>query len=77
MSKSMSSQLSPKSDWKLFGGRMPPELAKAVRILSIKEDISVQDLMIDALSDLLTKHGEKPPEKIVIVRQKMKAREIV
>lgn len=64
MGKSKSSQPSPKSDWKLFGGRIPPELAKAVRILSIKDDISVQDLMIEALTDVLIKHGEKPPKKI-------------
>jgi hypothetical protein len=63
MSKSKSSQLSPKSNWKLFGGRIPPELAKSVRILSIKEDISVQDLMIEALADVLMKHGEKAPKK--------------
>lgn len=63
MGKSKSLQPSPKSDWKLFGGRIPPELAKAVRILSIKEDRSVQDLMIEALTDLLMKRGEKPPKK--------------
>ncbi|HUN54433.1 MAG TPA: ribbon-helix-helix domain-containing protein [Smithella sp.] len=63
MGKSKSSLLSPKSDWKLFGGRIPPELAKAVRILSIKEDSSIQDLMIEALTDVLMKHGEKPPRK--------------
>ena len=63
MSKSKSSKLSQKSDWKLFGGRIPPELAKAVRILSINEDTSVQDLMIEALMDVLIKHGEKTPKK--------------
>jgi len=63
MGKSKISQLSPKSDWKLFGGRIPPDLAKAVRILSINEDISVQDLMIEALTDVLMKHGEKPSKK--------------
>jgi predicted HicB family RNase H-like nuclease len=63
MGKTKSSQPSTKSDWKLFGGRIPPELAKAVRILSIKEDNSVQDLMIEALTDVLMKHGEKPPRK--------------
>lgn len=63
MDKFKSSQLSPKSDWKLFGGRIPPELAKAVRILSIKEDMSLQDLMIEALMDVLMKHREKPPKK--------------
>jgi hypothetical protein len=63
MGRSKSYQLTPSTDWKLFGGRIPPELAKAVRILSVKEDISVQDLMIEALSDVLMKHGEKLPKK--------------
>lgn len=64
MGKSKSSQQSQKSNWKLFGGRIPPELAKAVRILSINDDISVQDLIIEALTDVLMKHGEKPPKKL-------------
>lgn len=63
MSRSKSSQLSPRTDLKLFGGRIPPELAKAVRILSVTKEISVQDLMIEALSDVLIKHGEKLPKK--------------
>jgi hypothetical protein len=63
MGKSKLPKVSPKSDWKLFGGRIPPELARAVRILSINEDISVQNLMVEALTDVLTKHGEKPPKK--------------
>jgi hypothetical protein len=28
-----------------------------------KEDISAQDLIIEALRDVLMKHGEKPPKK--------------
>ena len=63
MGKSKPSQLSPKSDWRLFGGRIPPELAKAVRILAAKEETSVQDLMIESLIDVLMKHGEKLPKK--------------
>ena len=63
MAKATLSQPSTKPVWKLFGGRIPPELAKAVRILSVKEDISVQDLMIEALSDVLIKHGEKLPKR--------------
>lgn len=63
MGRSKSSQLSPKADWKLFGGRIPSELAKAVRILSIKKDISVQNLMIEALTDVLMKHGGNPLKK--------------
>lgn len=66
MGRTKPSKLNPKSDWKLFGGRIPPDLAKAVRILSINVDITVQDLMIEALTDVLMKHGEKSPEKIVI-----------
>jgi hypothetical protein len=66
MRRSKSSQRSSSSDWKLFGGRIPTELAKAVRILSINEDVSVQDLMIEALTDVLMKHGEKSPKKIKI-----------
>ena len=62
MGRTKSSQRSPGSDWKIFGSRIPPELAKAVRILSINKDISVQDLMIEALMDVLMKHGEKPPK---------------
>jgi len=57
-----SSKQTAKSDWKLFGGRIPPELAKAIRILSINKGVSVQDLMVEALSDVLMKHGEKPPK---------------
>ena len=56
------SKLGSRSDWKLFGGRIQPELAKAVRILSIKKEVSVQELMVEALSDVLMKHGEKPPK---------------
>ncbi|MBN1471041.1 MAG: hypothetical protein JW925_04605 [Syntrophaceae bacterium] len=67
MGKTKLSQMSTKSDWKLFGGRIPPELAKAVRILSIKNDISVQDLMIEAFNDVLIKHREKPP-KLAMMR---------
>jgi hypothetical protein len=63
MGRSQSSQRTPSSDWKIFGGRIPPELAKAVRILSIKKDISVQNLMIEALGDVLMKHGEKLTKK--------------
>jgi hypothetical protein len=64
MGKSKTSQLNPKSDWKIFSGRIPPDLAKAVRILSINEDVSVQNLMIEALTDMLVKHGEKPLKKL-------------
>ena len=64
MGRPKSSKRSPSTDWKLFGGRIPPELAKAVRILSINKEISVQDLMIEALMDVLLKHGEKLQKKL-------------
>jgi len=63
MDRSKTLQPKPKPDRKIFGSRIPSELAKSVRILSIKEDISVQDLMIEALTDMLIKHGEKPQIK--------------
>jgi hypothetical protein len=63
MGRSKSSQLNQKTDWKIFGSRIPPELAKAVRILSVTKEMSVQDLMIEAFNDVLIKHGEKLPKK--------------
>ena len=69
MGKFKSSQLNLSTEWKIFGSRIPPELAKAVRILSVTKEISVQDLMIEALNDVLVKHGQKLPTKTVIMRQ--------
>lgn len=54
---------SPSAGWKMFGSRIPPELTKAVKIYSVKSEVSVQDLMIEALKDVLVKHGEKPPKE--------------
>lgn len=69
MGRSKPSQLNLKTEWKIFGSRIPPELAKAVRILSVTKEISVQDLMIEALNDVLVKHGEKLLKKTVIMKQ--------
>ena len=46
-----------------FGGRIPAELARACRILSAKQDRSIQDVLAEALRDVLKKHGEKVPRE--------------
>ena len=47
---------------KVFGGRIPDNLARAVRIMSIEVDKSVQELLVEALQDVLTKYGKKVPK---------------
>ncbi len=63
MPKGKSSASNPKSTGKVFGGRIPDNLAKAIRILGIEENKSVQELLIEALQDLLLKHGKKIPKE--------------
>lgn len=53
---------SPSATWPMFGSRIPPELTKAIRMLALKSDIKVQDLMIEALKEILIKYGEKVPK---------------
>ena len=42
-----------------FGGRIPADLAKAVRVLAAKQDKAIQEILTEALRDVLKKHGEK------------------
>ncbi|HUL01182.1 MAG TPA: ribbon-helix-helix domain-containing protein [Nitrospirota bacterium] len=51
------------SSWKTFGVRLPPELAKAIRVLAAKSEKKVQDILIEALQDALVKYGEKAPKR--------------
>ena len=44
---------------RLIGGHFSPEVAKAIRILAAEEDVTVQSLLEEALSDLLVKKGKK------------------
>ncbi len=46
---------------KVFGGRIPDNLAKAVRIMCIEENKSIQELLVEALQDILVKYGKKVP----------------
>ena len=58
-SKTSSSKSSPSG--KVFGGRIPENLAKAIRIMGIEESKSVQEILIEALQDVLVKYGKKVP----------------
>lgn len=40
--------------------RAKPEAWKALKIVAIDREITLQDLMVEAINDVLTKHG-KPP----------------
>jgi predicted transcriptional regulator len=51
------------ADWKSLGVRVPPELAKALRILAAKKERTMQDILVEALLDVLKKHGEKMPSR--------------
>ena len=44
---------------RLIGGHFSPEIAKEIRILAAEEDVTVQSLLEEALSDLLVKKGKK------------------
>ncbi|HUL01013.1 MAG TPA: ribbon-helix-helix domain-containing protein [Nitrospirota bacterium] len=62
MVKTKESSSSSSSSWKTFGVRLPPELAKAIRVLAAKNEKKVQDIMMEALQDVLVKYGEKTPK---------------
>jgi antitoxin-like ribbon-helix-helix protein len=46
---------------KMFGGRIPDNLIRAMKILAAEENKPVQALLIEALHDILTKYGKKVP----------------
>ena len=48
-------------NWKSLGVRVPPELAKAIRLVAVKNDKTMQDILVEALLDVLKKYGEKAP----------------
>ncbi len=49
------------ANWRSLGVRVPPELAKALRILAAKQDKTMQELLVEAIRDVLKKHGEHLP----------------
>lgn len=63
MPKTKTSANSSSSAVKVFGGRIPTDLAKAVRILCVEEDKSVQEIVVEALQDVLVKYGKKVPKE--------------
>ncbi len=46
---------------KMFGGRIPDNLGRAVKILAAEERKSAQELLVEALQDILVKYGRKVP----------------
>ncbi len=48
---------------KMFGGRIPDNLARAIKILGVEEKKSVQELLVEALQDILVKYGKKVPKE--------------
>ena len=44
---------------RLIGGHFSPKVAQQVRILAAEEDVTVQALLEEALSDLFVKKGKK------------------
>lgn len=47
------------ANWKSLGVRVPPELAKGLRVVAAKNDKTMQDILVEALRDVLKKYGEK------------------
>ena len=43
-----------------LGVYVHPQLAKSIKLLSVKQGRTVQAVMIEALNDVLRKHGETP-----------------
>lgn len=62
MIKAQTSSKGPGSTSKVFGARIPKNLAKAIKILGVEESKSVQEIMIEALQDVLVKYGKKVPK---------------
>ena len=50
-------------NFKMFGGRIPDNLVRAMKILAAEENKSVQALLIEALHDLLAKYGKRVPKE--------------
>ena len=44
---------------RLIGGHFSPDVARQIRILAAEEDMTVQALLEEALSDLFVKKGKK------------------
>jgi len=49
-----------RSDKKVIAGHFPPAAAKALALLALERDTTLQALMAEAFNDLLRKHGRHP-----------------
>jgi predicted transcriptional regulator len=61
MAKIQEKTLAKSADWKGLGVRVPPELARALRIVAAKNDKTMQDILVEAIRAVLKKYGEKIP----------------
>ncbi len=61
MNKTKTSTGASTVGWKGLGVRVPPELSKALRIVAAKNDKTMQDVLVEAIRDVLKKYGEKIP----------------
>jgi len=48
-----------RQDTRLIGGHFSPDIARQIRILAAEEEMTVQALLEEALSDLFVKKGKK------------------
>ena len=61
MSKKISYTAPSREGTKHLGVHINPDLHKAIKELAVKEGISVQSLMVEAMCDVLAKYGVSCP----------------
>jgi len=61
MAKTQANTGTTTTGWKGLGVRVPPELARALRIVAAKNDKTMQDILVEAIRNVLKKYGEKLP----------------
>jgi hypothetical protein len=50
-------------EWRGILTRVNPDSLRALKILAIERDTTLQALVVEALNDLLSKHGKRPVVK--------------
>jgi hypothetical protein len=50
-------------EWRAILTRVNPDALRALKILAIERDTTLQSLAVEALNDLLSKHGKRPTVK--------------
>lgn len=56
--KETSSKAPTRIGKKMIGGHFEPEIAKALKILAAEEDKTIQEILEEAIGDLLEKYGK-------------------